>query len=132
MHGIRLDERPIHLGLGATAQTEPPFGGGMAWYEAYVARHAADGVDGRLVSLHRFTTSWDVWEVHPHGAEVVLCTEGVMTLIQEDAGGLLRRTVLGVGAYAINEAGVWHTADVDGAASAVFITAGVGTQHRPR
>jgi hypothetical protein len=104
----------------------------MAWYEAYVARHTADGREGRLVSLHRFTTSWEVWEVHPHGAEVVLCTEGVMTLIQENEDGSSRRTRLEAGAYAINEPGVWHTADVEGVASAVFITAGVGTQHRPR
>jgi hypothetical protein len=30
------------------------------------------------------------------------------------------------------EPGTWHTADVAGAATAVFITAGLGTQHRPR
>ncbi len=32
----------------------------------------------------------------------------------------------------VNPAGVWHTADVDGCATALFITAGVGTQVRPR
>jgi hypothetical protein len=28
--------------------------------------------------------------------------------------------------------GMAHTADIDGTATAVFITAGVGTEHRPR
>jgi hypothetical protein len=36
------------------------------------------------------------------------------------------------GEYAINLPGVWHTADVDGEVTALFITAGMGTQHRPR
>ena len=36
------------------------------------------------------------------------------------------------GEYAINQPGTWHTADVDGEATAVFVTAGLGTQHRTR
>ena len=39
---------------------------------------------------------------------------------------------LGAGEYAINDPGTWHTADVDGSATALFITAGQGTEHRPR
>lgn len=34
--------------------------------------------------------------------------------------------------YAINEPGTWHTADVQSEATALFVTAGMGTQHRPR
>jgi len=40
--------------------------------------------------------------------------------------------LLNAGQYAINAPGVWHTADVSGKATALFITAGMGTQHRPR
>ena len=43
-----------------------------------------------------------------------------------------RTIVLRAGEYAINPRGVWHTADVAGHATAVFITAGQGTEHRPR
>lgn len=132
MTGTKLEEQPIHLGRGATAVVEPPFGGGLAWYEGYVARHAADGPEGRLVSLHRFTGPWTVWEMHPLGAEVVLCTEGLMTLIEEGANGAHVRTELTAGRYAIIAPGVWHTADVAGSAAALFITAGAGTEHRPR
>ena len=39
---------------------------------------------------------------------------------------------LTAGEYAINEPGNWHTADVDGEATAIFITAGIGTQMRGR
>ncbi len=127
-----LEKRPIHLGLGASAFVEPEFTGAMEWYEAYGARHAADGAEGRLVSLHRFTEDWDVWEMHPKGTEVVLCTAGAITLNQEQPDGTATTVTLKSGDYAINAPGVWHTADVPGEATAVFITAGEGTQHRPR
>ena len=126
-----IAKHPIHLGLGATAVVEPEFSG-MEWYEAYGARHADDGSEGRLVSMYRFTESWPTWEVHPNGAEVVLCTAGKMTLHQEHADGSTATVELGPGEYIINPPGTWHTADIDGEAEAVFITAGAGTEIRPR
>ena len=129
--GLRLEEQFVHLGLGATAVPQPPFSG-MAWYGDYGARHGADGAEGRLVSQHTFTGSWTSWEMHPSGAEVVLCVAGSITLIQEDPDGRPESVVLGPGEYAVNPPGVWHTADVADSATAVFITAGEGTQHRPR
>ncbi len=125
-----LENAFIHLGLGATAVPQPPFDG-MAWYEGYGQRHGSDGPEGRLVSMYTFTESWDSWEVHPRGAEVVLCTAGSIGLVQEIDGEEVR-TTLDVGDYAINPPGVWHTADVDDSATCVFITAGEGTEHRPR
>lgn len=132
MSATDIYSHPIHLGLGATADIEPVFTGEMSWYEGYETRHADDGVDGRLVSMHRFTANWDVWEVHPHGSEVVLCVAGSMTLHQEKADGSRATVRLGPGQYAINEPGTWHTADIGDEATAVFITAGFGTEHRPR
>lgn len=129
---LKLADRPLHLGLGATAEVQPAFTGDMAWYEAYGVRHDGDGADGRLVAQHTFSEPWGVWEMHPHGAEVVLCTDGEMTLIQETDDGGQHAIALTKGEYAINAPGVWHTADVDGEATALFITAGLGTQHRPR
>jgi len=127
-----IDTNPIHLGLGATAVPQPAFTGAMAWYQAYGERYAADGVEGRLVTRHRFTQDWDMWEMHPAGSEVVLCLDGTMTLHQEHIDGAMGSVTIGPGDYAINPPGTWHTADIDGAATAVFITAGEGTQHRPR
>jgi uncharacterized cupin superfamily protein len=127
----RLEERFIHLGLGATAETLPPFTG-MEWYKAYGARAAADGAEGRLVSQYTFTEDWTSWEMHPVGAEVVICTHGAITLVQESSDGRRTEIALAAGDYAINPPGVWHTADVADTATAIFITAGEGTTHRPR
>ena len=127
-----LAKFPIHLGLGARAVVQPEFTGGMDWYEGYGARHGGDGAEGRLVAMHTFTESWDSWEMHPAGAEVVVCTAGAITLHQEAADGTVTQVTLQPGEYAINEPGVWHTADVADHATALFITAGLGTQHRPR
>jgi quercetin dioxygenase-like cupin family protein len=121
---------PIHLGRGATAVAEPEFTG-VEWYAAYMARHASDGTEGRVVLMYSFDAPWTSWEVHPNGHEVVICTAGEITLVQE-IGGKHVRTTLRPGEYAINPPGVWHTADVSGPATALFITAGVGTLNRPR
>jgi mannose-6-phosphate isomerase-like protein (cupin superfamily) len=125
-----LSTHPVHLDADRGAHSEPAFGG-MPWYADYVQRHAADGARGRLVSMYRFETSWESWEMHPEGSEVVVCTEGRMTLLQETAAGVTR-IELAAGEYAINPPGVWHTADLTEPATALFITAGWGTQHRVR
>ena len=71
--------------------------------------------------------------MHPSGDEIVLCVDGAIDLIQ-DVDGTTVSTALNSGQWAINKAGTWHTADVppDSTASCVFITCGLGTQHRPR
>jgi len=127
-----LTKHPIHLGLGASAVVQPEFDGAMSWYEGYGERHGADGAEGRLVAMHTFSESWTAWEMHPLGAEVVVCVAGSITLHQGAPDGTVTQVTLAPGEYAINEPGVWHTADVDGEATALFITAGMGTEHKPR
>lgn len=128
----RLEERFIHLGPAATAVPQPVFTGGMEWYEGYGTRHGDDGHEGRLVSQYSFAESWQSWEMHPHGSEVVICTAGSMVLTQEWPDGRRETVTLNPGDYAINPPGVWHIADVIAPAGAIFITAGEGTEHRPR
>lgn len=125
-----LAKNPVHLGLGAMALSEPPFTG-MDWYEAYAARHLRDGAEGRLVSMHTISEPWSMWEMHPNGHELVVCTAGEMTLYQLIDGDEVPAT-LTPGQYAIAAPGIWHRAHVDRAATALFITAGSGTLHRPR
>jgi len=125
-----LERFPLHLGLGARVVPQPEFTG-IDWYAAYAERTATDGNDGWLVSQYSFSESWKAWEKHPLGDETVICTAGEITLIQELPDGL-RKTTLRAGEYAINPRGVWHTADIASHASAVFITAGRGTEHRER
>ena len=126
-----LTTYPIHLGLGATAEVEPVFTGDMSWYTAYTERHEADGIEARLVSMSEHHGAWTMWEMHPNGAEVVLCTAGTLSLTQKLPEGEVT-TVLQAGQYIVNPPGVWHTANEDTAGTTVFITAGVGTEHRPR
>lgn len=128
---FELDAFPVHLGSGGSAAAQERFTGTMDWYARYEARHGAEGGDGRLISLHHFVESWDSWEMHPRGDELVLCMSGRITLLQEQ-GSEPRRAVLVPGLALINPAGVWHTADVEGPASALFVTAGLGTEVRPR
>lgn len=124
----------VHLGLGATTVPLPTHTGDMSWYADYGDRHATDGNEGRLVSMHRFTEPWDTWEVHPNGTELVLCLNGSIVLHQERLDGSTGSVTLGAGQAVVNQPGVWHTADlVDGEpASVLFITAGAGTEMRDR
>ncbi len=132
MAGISIARFPLHLGLGATALPQPEFTGEMDWYTDYSERAAADGTEGRLVTTHTFTESWDSWEMDPAGDEVVLCLAGEMTLHQEFPDGRTAHLTIRAGEYAVNPPGVWHTADIAGSADALFITAGAGTTHRAR
>ena len=135
MTARNLADFPIHLGLGATAVPQPEFPRderAMQWYADYGERHEADGTEGRLVSMFTFTEDWGMWEMHPNGAEVVLCISGEMELVQEQADGSHVSTRLSPGEYAVNPPGTWHTANIEGEATGLFITAGIGTEHRPR
>jgi quercetin dioxygenase-like cupin family protein len=122
---------PVHLGLGATVERLEEFDGSPDWYERYGRAHAADGAEGRLVSLHAFAESWDTWEMHPSGEELVACVAGRITLHQE-IDGEDRTVVLEAGQAIVNPPGVWHTADVDDRVTALFVTAGTGTEIRAR
>ena len=126
-----LSRFPVHLGLGATVEHLPEFDGSPDWYERYGTAHVSDGAEGRLVSLHTFDASWDSWEMHPKGEELVACVSGRITLHQE-IDGEHRTAVLEAGQAIVNPPGVWHTADVDATATALFVTAGMGTEIRTR
>ena len=119
-----------HLG-GGHVVPQPAFDG-YDWYQGYGARHGSDGAAGMLVSQFTFTESWDSWEMHPAGDELVLCLDGAITLVREHADGTSDTVMLTAGRYAINPEACWHTTDVAGSASCLFITAGLGTDGRPR
>lgn len=129
---FELSTHPVHLGLGARVDRLPPFTGDPSWYQDYGAQvDQRDGAEGRLVSMYTFTEPWPTWEVHPNGEELVVCVAGSMTLQQEIDGEVVT-TVVEAGQAVINPAGVWHTADIDGSATAIFVTAGLGTENRDR
>jgi quercetin dioxygenase-like cupin family protein len=126
-----LHESPIHLGLGSTATPMPGFEWTPESLEAYGSRFSGDGGEGRLVCVFPQSATWDTWERHPAGEEVVVLLSGRVDLIQE-VDGEQRRIELRPGQAAINPAGVWHTADVIEPGEGLFITPGRGTEHRSR
>jgi hypothetical protein len=121
---------PIHLGLGATARPLVDFGWSPEQMAAYGASAAADGAEGRLVLMDTQAQTWDSWERHPAGEEVVLLLSGRVDLIQ-DLDGEHRRIELHPGEFAINPPGVWHTADVIEPGDGLFITPGTGHRAPP-
>ena len=106
MEAAHLARHPVHLGRGATAVRQPQFTGAMEWYDGYLDRHGEDGTEGRLVSWHSFSAPWPMWEMHPHGSELVICTAGVLTLVQQQADGSTESVDLQPGEYAVNPPGV--------------------------
>jgi mannose-6-phosphate isomerase-like protein (cupin superfamily) len=90
-----------------------------------------DDLAGRMVGVFRYDASWDSWEVHPDGDEIVMLLSGAVDLVLDEPGGE-RIVSLRDRAAAIVPAGVWHTATVLAPAEALHITRGEGTRHRPR
>jgi len=128
---VELASTPIHLGLGSTAEPLVGFSWSPEYLDAYSERTAGDGADGRMVTMFDQRETWTSWERHPAGAEVVVLLSGRADLIQE-IDGEHRRIELHPGEATINPPGVWHTCDVIEPGEALFITPGVGTEHRPR
>jgi len=120
-----------HLGLGARVEPLPDFEWTPEYLGSYLERTASDGAEGRLVSLLAQDASWTSWERHPAGDELVVLLSGRVDLVQE-LDGQQRVVTLTAGMAAINPPGVWHTADVHEPGQALFITAGRGTETRPR
>lgn len=93
--------------------------------------HREDLLDGRLVMRFTFDGDWPTWEVHPHGDELIVVTEGAMVLRIEHEDRE-ERVELGVGDTAVVPRGRWHTGDVADRCVAIFATPGRGTQNRDR
>jgi quercetin dioxygenase-like cupin family protein len=125
-----LSSTYVHLGLGATATPLPDFEWSPSYLEDYERRFASDGVEGRLVVLSPQVETWDFWERHPAGEEVVVLLTGRCDLVQE-LDGTAVTTPLRPGEAIINPAGVWHRSVVHEPGTALFITPGIGTEHRP-
>ena len=126
-----LSTTHVHLGLGATAELLPDFQWTPEYLAAYGERTASDGADGRLVSYFEQTASWDTWERHPAGEELVVLVSGRVDLFQEIDGEVVK-VELTPGMAVVNPRNVWHTADVHEPGHALFITAGRDTEVRPR
>ncbi|KAB8162904.1 cupin domain-containing protein [Streptomyces sp. 3MP-14] len=128
---IDLRTTPVHLGLGSSANPVEGFAWDPEVLRAYGAAVAADGAEGRLVTIIDGEGPGDHWERHPSGDEMVVCLSGSVTVIR-DVAGVAQRVVLGAGEATVNPAGAWHAVDMAGPAVILTITPGLGTEHRPR
>lgn len=125
-----LTQTFIHLGVEPTATPLPDFEWSSEYLDAYGRRFDADGDRGRLVCVVPQTETWDSWERHPAGEEVVYLISGRVDLVQE-IDGEEHVVELRPGQALINPPGVWHTARVHEPGTALFITPGRGTEARP-
>ena len=121
----------MHLGLGSTAKPIEGFAWDPEVLQAYSAAVAADGAEGRMVTIFDGDGVGDDWERHPAGDELVVCLSGSVT-VTRDVDGVPDRVVLAPGEATVNPAGAWHAVDMAGPATILTITAGLGTDHRPR
>ena len=88
-------------------------------------------LEGRLVMAFEVSEDMAHWEKHPAGDEVLLLMSGAVTVILEQAGGEQRVEVSAGEAYCVPR-DTWHRIEVRQAGKIVFMTAGEGTEHRPR
>jgi mannose-6-phosphate isomerase-like protein (cupin superfamily) len=121
----------VHLGLGVRAVPIPDFAWSPEFMQHYGDTYASDGDEGRLVCITPQRATWDTWERHPAGEEVVLLLSGRVDVVQ-DLDEVERVIALQPGEAMINPTNVWHTATVHEPGQALFITPGRGTEHRPR
>lgn len=126
-----LTQTHVHLSIDGSATVLPDFQWNPEALAAYGERFAADGDAGRIVCAFDQPASWDSWERHPAGEEIVVLLSGRVDLLQE-VDGEVRRVPLQPGEAAVNPPGVWHTADVHVPGMALFVTPGQGTEHKPR
>jgi quercetin dioxygenase-like cupin family protein len=120
----------VHLGRGSTATPLPDFEWSTEYVEAYRSRFAGDAAEGRLVCVVAQDATWDGWERHPAGEELVYLLSGRIDIVQE-TDGADHVVALRPGDAMINPINVWHTARVHEPGVALFVTPGAGTEHRP-
>jgi uncharacterized cupin superfamily protein len=130
MSAFDLSQTFVHLGLGVKATPIPDFTWTPEFMDSYAERFAADGDEGRLVCITAQEATWDTWERHPAGEELVLLISGRVDIIQELDDGEHVTSLRPYDAM-VNPANVWHTARVHEPGQALFITPGRGTEHRP-
>ncbi len=121
----------VHLGRGAKAIPVPDFEWSQEFLERYERDTAGDGDEGRIVCLIRQDATWDMWERHPAGEELVAQLTGGCVLTRE-VDEREERVELEAPMATVNSKGVWHTADVVEPGWVLFVTPSRGTEHRPR
>jgi quercetin dioxygenase-like cupin family protein len=120
----------LHLATDATVVRLDDFEWSPEYLAGYRKRFAHEEGKGRMVCVLEQAETWDGWERHPAGEEVVVLLSGLVDLVQE-IDGAEHLVPLAPGQAVVNPAGVWHRAIVHEPGTALFITPGDGTEGRP-
>lgn len=91
--------------------------------------HVAD-TDGWLFSHFAMDADMTSQEMHPNGDEIIHQLDGCFDLVLEEVGGD-RVLELTAGSTCIVPRGIWHRFIVRKPGSALALTCGRGTEHRP-
>jgi mannose-6-phosphate isomerase-like protein (cupin superfamily) len=124
------------LELSKTYLQLKPSGKAKTWVaqEFWEAMKTGKGVEapfGYLVAQYDFSKNWNHWECHPKGDELLIAVEGSMELILEIEGKERLVSLVTPNSFLI-PTGTWHTANVSKSCRIIGISAGDGTQSRPR
>lgn len=87
-----------------------------------------------IIGVHAFTDDRSVhadhWERHPRGDEVLCLLDGAVTVTLAGDATPQRQIVLQSGQALVVPCGVWHRLQVQQAGRLMFVTPGVGSEHR--
>jgi mannose-6-phosphate isomerase-like protein (cupin superfamily) len=128
--GHARDILDTYLHVRDGARTEEVAVSDAFWEDLAVGKHPQLD-QGRLMSAFTFSEPWRTWERHPAGEELVMLLSGAATVVLEE-GGVERSVHLAKpGSYVLVPTNTWHTARTDVATTMLFLTPGLGTEHRP-
>jgi quercetin dioxygenase-like cupin family protein len=86
--------------------------------------------DGRISTVFDYTANWTWWERHPLGDELFYCVSGGLVVLLDD-GNRQWSMELSPSQAAIVPRGIWHSARVPNACTALFVTpTPARTEHR--
>ena len=86
--------------------------------------HRADNPQlavGRVLSVFEYVETWNYWERHPDGDELVYLLAGAVELLLEHDGASAA-VALRAGEAAIVPAGAWHRAAIHAPSQLLFVT----------
>ena len=121
----------VQLSPGGTVVRVDAFSWSPSSIWRYLKRFESDGDEGRLAGIIRSDRTWEHWERHVAGDELVVCLSGRCDIVQE-IDGSEHRIELRPGLAMVNERGVWHTTDVVEPGEQLFVAAGRRTEYRAR
>ena len=119
-----LDEVYIHLDYPGATTME---GGEQFWK---TIRERTELGRGYLMMVGTMDKTWDSWEMHPAGEEIVYLLSGSVDFVLDLPGGNQTVELRGRAGCTVPR-GTWHRAIVHEPGDMLFVTPGAGTKHRP-